>query len=73
MPVMSGREVAEKVTELRPDVRVLYVSGYTDFPSTEQQGLEPGPAYLQKPFTSDVLAMKVREVLTRRSGAEAPV
>jgi PAS domain S-box-containing protein len=62
MPEMSGSELARRLTAERPDLRVLYMSGYADG-ETAVRGLAAGAAYLQKPFTSDTLARKVREVL----------
>ena len=63
MPGMSGRELADRLTARRPEVRVLFMSGYTDDAVVRHGMLEPGLAYLQKPFCPDVLAEKVREVL----------
>jgi len=63
MPNMSGREVAEAFTRLRPTAKVLYMSGYTDDAVVRHGILQPGIAYLQKPFTGDTLAAKVRAVL----------
>ena len=57
MPQMSGRALAEEAGRIRPDLRVLLMSGYT-----EDAG-EPGAAFLRKPFTPGVLTRKVREVL----------
>jgi CheY-like chemotaxis protein len=62
MPQMSGPEVAEKLTAVRPDMKVLYMSGYPDHP-VFSQGVKRETAFLQKPFTPNVLTQKVREVL----------
>jgi PAS domain S-box-containing protein len=69
MPAMSGRELVRRLTDKRPHLRVLYMSGYTDNVITSGGVLEPGLAFLQKPFTPVSLANKVREVLD----ATAPV
>jgi CheY-like chemotaxis protein len=66
MPKMTGREVAERLKPLRPDMRVLYVSGYTDDEIVRQGVLGADMAFLQKPFTPDALARKVREVLDEK-------
>jgi two-component system cell cycle sensor histidine kinase/response regulator CckA len=63
MPGASGRELARHLAESRPDAKVLYVSGYTDDAIVHHGMLEPGLNYLQKPFTPDALARKVRGVL----------
>jgi len=63
MPEMSGRELTEQFARLRPDAKVLYMSGYTDDAIVRHGILGPGIAYLQKPFSPDTLARKVREVL----------
>jgi signal transduction histidine kinase/ActR/RegA family two-component response regulator len=68
MPLMGGGELAERLARLRPELRVIYMSGYTD-ETIGGQGLpRSGEAFLQKPFTSQALALKVREVL---EGSEA--
>jgi CheY-like chemotaxis protein len=71
MPAMSGRELAKRLTAARPAMRVLYMSGYTDDAIVNQGVLEPGMALLQKPFTPDALAGKVREVLDASRGDSA--
>jgi PAS domain S-box-containing protein len=63
MPGMSGPEVATAVTAMRPGTQVLYISGYTDQAIGHHGVLEPGIAFLQKPFSADDLARKVRHVL----------
>jgi signal transduction histidine kinase len=65
MPQMSGRQLAEELKQVCPDFRVLYMSGYTDNAITHHGILERGMNYLQKPFTVDSLARKVREVLDK--------
>jgi two-component system cell cycle sensor histidine kinase/response regulator CckA len=64
MPEMSGSELARQLSGERPGVPVLFMSRYSDS-EIAQRGLPANSAYLQKPFTSDVLARKVREVLER--------
>ncbi|HVO56157.1 MAG TPA: PAS domain S-box protein [Dongiaceae bacterium] len=63
MPSMSGRELVQKLLARHPHMRVLYMSGYTDNVISSGGVLEPGLAFLQKPFTPAALALKVREVL----------
>jgi CheY-like chemotaxis protein len=68
MPGMSGREVALLLGPAHPHMRVLFVSGYTDESIVHEGILEPGIAFLQKPFTAEALARKVREVLDAPRG-----
>jgi len=63
MPEVSGRELADQLVQLRPDMKVLFMSGYTDDAIVRHGILQEGIAYLQKPFTPDTLARKVRVVL----------
>jgi len=63
MPHMSGKELAAKLKEKLPDMKVLYTTGYTENVIYSQGILEPGTILLQKPFTPSSLARKVREVL----------
>jgi PAS domain S-box-containing protein len=68
MPGMNGRQLAARITSERPDIRVLFMSGYTDDSVMRSGVLEHGMPYLQKPFTPEGLARKVREVLDASPG-----
>jgi len=63
MSGMSGRELAEQITRMRPGTKVLFMSGYTDDALGHHGVLESGTAFVEKPFTIDGLLRKVREVL----------
>jgi PAS domain S-box-containing protein len=63
MPGLGGRELAERLVPLRPDMKVLYMSGYTDDAVVRYGVLVEEAAYLQKPFTPDVLLQRVRQML----------
>lgn len=63
LPGMNGRALADQLTRLEPELRVLYVSGYTDDAIARQGVLEPGIRFLSKPYVHEALARKVREVL----------
>jgi len=63
MPEMNGSQLVERVLEARPGIRVLFMSGYTDDDVMRRGVIDGQTAFLQKPFTPDLLAHKVREVL----------
>ena len=63
MPHMNGRDLAEEVVKLHPNIKVIYMSGYTDDVITERDLSLPRERFLQKPFNPEVLARKVRAVL----------
>ncbi len=63
LPAASGRELAEKLRESRPELKVLYISGYTDDDAARTGAIPPGSKFLQKPFTLGALVGKVKESL----------
>jgi CheY-like chemotaxis protein len=65
MPEVSGHQLVQSVRQVRQDLRVLYMSGYTDNAIVQHGVLKKGVNYIQKPFTMDGLARKVREVLDK--------
>ena len=71
MPQMNGFELGLRLAEKNPDLQVLYMSGYRDSPINGQPG-EPPKAFLNKPFTPDVVLSKVREVLDECGGLRPP-
>jgi CheY-like chemotaxis protein len=68
LPVSSGRELAERLLPTRPEMRVLFMSGYTDDAIFHHGILGVGVAYLQKPLTPSALTRKVREVIDAGQG-----
>jgi DNA-binding response OmpR family regulator len=69
MPGMGGRELAQRLARLRPETKVLYMSGYTSDAAVRQGVLGAGLPFLAKPFAPDALLAKVREVLDTPGGA----
>jgi signal transduction histidine kinase/ActR/RegA family two-component response regulator len=65
MPQMNGRNLAEQLVKVRPGLKVLYMSAYTDDAVILRGVVQSGAAFLQKPFTMEALARKIREVLDR--------
>jgi FixJ family two-component response regulator len=63
MPEMGGRELTDRLSQLRPEMKVLYMSGYTDNAIVHQGVLDEGANFIQKPFAPQQLARKVIEVL----------
>jgi len=63
MPVMSGRELVSRLGPLRPEMKVLYMSGYTEEAIASRGVFGPGTAFLEKPFSPDALVRKIRETL----------
>jgi two-component SAPR family response regulator len=60
---MDGCSLADKLRAARPEIRVLYISGYTEERISFSRGLGRELPYLPKPFTSEALAAKIREIL----------
>jgi two-component system, cell cycle sensor histidine kinase and response regulator CckA len=65
MPGGSGPDLTSRLVERRPGLKVIYMSGYTDEAIVQHGVLKPGIAFLHKPFTSEALGRKIREVLDR--------
>ena len=63
MPGATGRSIAKQISSLRPGIKILYMSGYTDDTLIQSKGFDRGDAFLQKPFTLATLTAKVRQVL----------
>jgi len=68
MPEISGKEIAERLTSLRPTTRVLFMSGYTDQAIVHHGVIDAQVEFIQKPFTPAALVRKVRAVLDRKPG-----
>jgi CheY-like chemotaxis protein len=69
MPHMSGKQLADAVYAIHPKISIVFISGFTDSAIMRHGVLQPGGALLPKPFTREVLARKLREVLSASSSA----
>jgi CheY-like chemotaxis protein len=69
MPELSGKEVADRLLELRPTIRILFMSGYTDEAIIQHGVLDANVEFIQKPFTWIALTRKVRDVLNHNLSA----
>lgn len=69
MPKLSGRQLAERLTPLRPEMRVIYMSGYMEDVAGENEGSRRNEMHLHKPFSMDRLASAVREALNAEACA----
>jgi len=65
MPGMNGRELAARLTAIDPDMKVLFMSGYTDNIVIQQGVLEPGIMLVNQPLVPNLLARKIREILNK--------
>lgn len=76
MPGLNGVELGGRLTRLRPDLKVLYMSGFAVVGAQQEQlagpGLEPGAPILPKPFSAEALTRKVQEVLERPAPSRSP-
>lgn len=68
MPTMNGRQLVARMRPSRPYMRTLYLSGYTDTAVVREGLLDGGEHFLQKPFTTETLTRKVREILDAGNG-----
>jgi two-component system cell cycle sensor histidine kinase/response regulator CckA len=71
MPQMSGRELSERITNIHPETKVIFMSGYSNNLLSNQQVLDPKHELLQKPFRLEALGQRIRETLTNRRAASA--
>jgi DNA-binding NtrC family response regulator len=72
MPLLGGRQLAERLLNVRPGLKVLFMSGYTENAIVHHGILDAGIEYVQKPLVPDTLARRVREVLDAPARPLAP-
>ena len=72
MPGMTGPKVVELIAQTRPEIKVLYISGYSDEAVTRHGLVGPGRAFLSKPFHPEVLLRRVRESLAAAASPGNP-
>jgi PAS domain S-box-containing protein len=70
MPGLNGRELADQILTLRPDIKVLYMSGYADNAIVQYGVIQPGLAFIEKPFSPETLAETIRQIVS--SGPPLP-
>jgi CheY-like chemotaxis protein len=70
MPGMDGRQLAKRISAVKPNVKVLFMSGYTSDVIAQRGVLDEGMQFLSKPFTRDDLARKVHEMLAEGKSSE---
>lgn len=73
MPGLGGRGLAEALLKIRPGLKMIFMSGYTEDAATQQGVLAPGSAFIEKPFTLQAFAKSVRDTLDAPSAKPAPV
>ena len=69
MPKMKGPELARHLSKSRPHLAVLYISGYSDVPLSRKRNIQPGTAFLGKPFTPEALIAQAHKLLNRSNAA----
>jgi two-component system cell cycle sensor histidine kinase/response regulator CckA len=73
MPRMSGKSLAESIVQMRPTIKVLYLSGHSESTIHRRGQLPPGVAVLQKPFPPEALVSRIHEIVGAPTSLRAPV